>query len=117
MFDNQHEVTAVLPLGCDVSAMATGLHAVTQGGKHSSEGLSPALLLPSPAADSALSLWLCPSRARNARQNTMSAGGTASGDPGCSLRCLGPLQCHRLSPESSHSCLDVLRDGSGKSGF
>jgi hypothetical protein len=36
VFDNQHEVTARLPLGCDVSAMAIGLHAMTQGGKHSS---------------------------------------------------------------------------------
>lgn len=36
MLDNQHEVTARLPLGCDVSAVAIGLHAMTQGGKHPS---------------------------------------------------------------------------------
>lgn len=88
------------------------------------EGLSPTLLLPSPAANSALSLWFCSSRvpARNARQNTMSAGVTAPGDPGCSLCYLGPLQGHRLSPERAHNCLDVvhgvIRNGcTGDSGF
>lgn len=36
MLDNQHEVTAVLPLGCDVSANGHGRHVMTQGGERSS---------------------------------------------------------------------------------
>lgn len=45
MFENEHDEHDVLPLGCDVSAMAIGLRAMTRGGKHSSRRPQP-----SPAA-------------------------------------------------------------------
>lgn len=47
MFDNQREVTAVLPPGVMCQQTAIGLHAVTQGGGIPLEGPSPAAALPS----------------------------------------------------------------------